>query len=305
MMTSTAGFPSAQAFRRSLNDRIRERAKVGARNTQQLHREFLLQRFLARVFAAPGGSWILKGGTGLLVRIPGARHSKDVDLLNPEALALDAVDELRALAAISIGDPFTFVLGTPTEMTGAAGLRVPVEAFLEATRIDGFTVDLSIDRHPVSRLERVHPHPVVEMPGLAVLPEFVLYPLPDQVADKVCAIYERHGDRQLPSTRFRDLLDLVLITMNLSLDAALTTTALASETARRGLALPDRMSVPGPEWELGYRAIARANSMDPALCDLTMALARTGSCLDPLLGHRIRTGTWNHFRGIWEPRRAD
>ncbi|WP_420811603.1 nucleotidyl transferase AbiEii/AbiGii toxin family protein [Nocardia mangyaensis] len=42
---------------------------------------------LARVFVDPFGPWILKGGTSLLVRIPGARHSQDLDLLHPDAAA--------------------------------------------------------------------------------------------------------------------------------------------------------------------------------------------------------------------------
>lgn len=33
----------------------------------------------------------------------------------------------------------------------------------------------------------------------------------DHVADKVAATYERHGEDRRPSTRFRDLVDLVAI----------------------------------------------------------------------------------------------
>jgi Nucleotidyl transferase AbiEii toxin, Type IV TA system len=168
---------------------------------------------------------------------------------------------------------------------GAAGVQVPVEVYLEAARLDGFTIDLSTDLHTVARLERTHPTPVVQMPGLPPLPEFVLYPLPDQVADKVCAMYELHGDRELPSTRFRDLVDLVLITMSFPLDAALTTAALASETARRRLTLPDTLTSPGPDWDRGYRAIARESRLraarDPGAQVALQDNNSTGRCARP------------------------
>ncbi len=83
-MNSPAG--SVTAFRRSLNDRIRVAARGRGVSAQQLQRQFLLQRFLARVFDMPDGPWVLKGGAGLLVRLPGARHSQAVDLACADAV---------------------------------------------------------------------------------------------------------------------------------------------------------------------------------------------------------------------------
>lgn len=67
------------AFARSLKDRIRNEATRRGRTTEQLRREFFLQRFLARVFTEPGQRWLLKGGASLLVRRPDARYSRDID----------------------------------------------------------------------------------------------------------------------------------------------------------------------------------------------------------------------------------
>ncbi|MBA2324515.1 MAG: nucleotidyl transferase AbiEii/AbiGii toxin family protein [Pseudonocardiales bacterium] len=53
------------------------------RTYNQVALEFALQRFLARVFADADSPWVLKGGTSLLVRLAGARHSRDLDLLHP------------------------------------------------------------------------------------------------------------------------------------------------------------------------------------------------------------------------------
>jgi hypothetical protein len=47
--------------------------------------------------------------------------------------------------------------------------------------------------------------PTVEQHG------YRAYPLVDHVADKVVATFEVHGETQRPSTRYRDLVDLVSI----------------------------------------------------------------------------------------------
>lgn len=67
------------AFNRSLKDRIRNETTPRGRTSEQLRREFFLQRFLARVFSEPGERWLLKGGASLLVRRPDARYSQDID----------------------------------------------------------------------------------------------------------------------------------------------------------------------------------------------------------------------------------
>jgi len=59
-------------------------------------------------------------------------------------------------------------------------------------------------------------------------------------------MYERHGPTATPSSRFRDLVDLVLIVSNVELDAAQKVTALATESRRRDLLLPARLETPDP-----------------------------------------------------------
>ena len=159
-MSTLAG--STAAFRRSLNDRIRATARARGVSAQQLQRQFLLQRFLARVFDVPDGPWVLKGGAGLLVRIPGARHSQDVDLARAGTDVATAVAELRELAGRDVGDPLRFVVGDPTSMTGARpGAQVRVDVYLGVTRFDRFPVDLATGGRLVTRLDHARPAPAV------------------------------------------------------------------------------------------------------------------------------------------------
>lgn len=237
-MSTPPKAPSPAAFRRSLGDRLRAESKHRGRPTADLRREFVFQRFLGRVFARPGGRWVLKGGTGLLVRIQEARHSKDVDLVVPgESFDLDeAVGALRSDIAHDAGDQLTFGIDSvvrPDDGQSAAMLRVT--CYAGAAPFERFTIDLSTRTHLVAAVDRVRPRPVLELAEAEPLPRFVLYPLPDQVADKVCAMYGRYGATNKSSTRYRDLVDLVLIATTNELDAALTMRAITTETSRMKL----------------------------------------------------------------------
>ena len=65
------------------------------------------------------------------------------------------------------------------------------------------------------------------------------YQLVDHIADKVAAMYELHGEARVPSTRYRDLVDLVAIVTGASVGAAEPATAITSAFERRGLFLPE------------------------------------------------------------------
>lgn len=49
-----------------------------------------------------------KGGIGLLTRLPGSRHSRDIDLLHLEADTRLAEDEIRVLGRRDLGDYLRF-----------------------------------------------------------------------------------------------------------------------------------------------------------------------------------------------------
>jgi hypothetical protein len=178
-------------------------------------------------------------------------------------------------------------------------VKVKVDTYLGTSLYCPFPIDLSTELSFVAQVERRRPRPVLDVPGIDPLPEFTLYPLPDQDADKVCAMYERHGPTATPSSRFRDLVDLVLIVSNLELDAGQTVQALTAESRRRGLSLPARLETPGPTWVDGYRAVARRTSLVSELHELPAALLAAGACFDPLLARKITTGVWEPQERRW------
>jgi predicted nucleotidyltransferase component of viral defense system len=291
------------AIRRSLGDRLRAEAKRRGRPAGDLRREFVFQRFLGRVFSQPENRWVLKGGTGLLVRLQEARYSKDIDLVVPgEPFDLDeAVEALRSGIRLDAGDHLAFAIDSVTrsdDCQSAAMLRVT--CYTGATPFEHFTIDLSTRTHIVAAVDRISPQPVLELTDADPLPRFVLYPLPDQVADKVCAMYDRYGATGKPSTRYRDLVDLVLITTMNELDAALTTQAIAKEADRRGCTLPRVLETPGSEWHASYPRAARDASLPAELRTLKGAIDAVAGCLNPVLAGTA-TGTWDPGSRVWGP----
>ncbi|MFD3591489.1 nucleotidyl transferase AbiEii/AbiGii toxin family protein [Nocardia sp. NPDC058640] len=262
-----------------------------------------MQRFLARVFAEPGMPWILKGGTGLLVRLPGARHSEDVDLLHLEADLEQAFAELRELTSATTAlDPLTFQVTKKDRDSefGSLTLRLRATPYFGTNPAQSFPIDLTSRRELVGAVDLITPVQVLDIEDVSAPPLFACYPLADQIADKVAAMYERHGARELPSTRWRDLADLLMLIRTVPFDAADTCAALAEQPARRpGLRLPAAVESPGEDWNTGYGKLAKTTTLPPELHSLDAALVVLGHCVNPLLDRSVETGTWNPVSRAW------
>ena len=124
---------SPQAFRRSLEDRLRGEAERRGVPMATLRTKLLMERLLARLFSRADAPWLLKGGYTFELRYrPRARATKDIDLSVPaerKAALSTVVDELRRAAELDLDDFLVFELGDPQrELQGppAGGARVPV-----------------------------------------------------------------------------------------------------------------------------------------------------------------------------------
>ena len=302
MTNPSRRYPTATDFRQAITQRIKSQAARTGRSAHELRREFLYQRFLARVFhPSSGDQWVLKGGVGLLIRLPIARFSQDIDLYNTSHGLTDAVANLRACVAIPDLDPLTFQIGQATRMSGAViGATITVEAYLGATMFGNFTIDLSTDLGHVGAVDRIRPAHVIDIDDISQPPVIQLCAMSDQIADKVCAMYCTYGIQQQPSSRYRDLVDLVLIIQSSAIDANETRAALTRQARVRGLTLPPAIRSPAPSWTNAYR---RQASHTPRLLqelhDLDAALTFTGRCLDPLLAETRTSGVWHPATASW------
>jgi hypothetical protein len=296
-MPDKDGYTSPANFRRALTDRLRNAAKESRWTLPQLQRQMAYDRLLERLYLVDQG-WIVKGATALLARDIGVRATIDIDMYR--GLAADIAErELREAAAKDIGDWFRFEVGPPHAVRNAAnGTRLPVTAYVGTTVWAEFHVDLvGSDVTMTGEPEDVPPLARVVMPDVEQH-GYRAYPLVDHIADKVAATFDRYGDSEAPSTRYKDLVDLVAIVTAASVEAEEQMTALASESHRRPVTLPPKFGVPDRElWERGYPAEA-GRSLLPVARTLDDALAVVRPFLDPLLDGTA-AGRWDPKRQGW------
>ncbi len=247
-------YESASAFNAALKQRLQEASDKGNYSVQELRRQFAYDRLLVRAFTFAPDRWILKGGGGLLARVPGqARHSMDIDLFYLGELET-AVSELQQVGVDdSIGDFFTFdILPSPQEFAnGAVGMNLTVAAFLGEREFQRFNIDLVVSSNMTQEPDFVTGLAPVLVPGLNVV-DYVVYPLVDHVADKHAAMIDTYGEGERPSSRYRDLVDLVLIATTNRIDALELRRALLSEYVHRGLSVPTGVESPSDAWGEGY-----------------------------------------------------
>jgi hypothetical protein len=262
----------------------------------QLQRQVAYDRLLERLYLVDGG-WVVKGATALMARDLGTRGTLDIDLYREVARELAEADVRRA-AVTDIGDWFRFEIGAGSPV-GNAGDRLRVNSVIGATTWAAFHVDLigsglRMTGHP----EDVPPLAKGAIPGVAQH-GYKAYPLVDHVADKVAATYERYGQARMPSTRYRDLVDLIAIVTGTSVRAEAQRIALASEFERRQLPLPETFDVPDRTlWEAGYNAEARRSLLTVGRT-LDEALPLIRRFIDPLL-NGTASGPWDRDLRQWQ-----
>ena len=195
----------------------------------QLQCHVAYDRLLERLYEFDR-NWVVKGATALMARELGTRGTLDIDLYREISLAAAEAD-LRLAAAADIGDWFRFEVGAATPVS-TVGVRLPVTSVIGTTTWARFHVDLiGSGLRMTGKPEHVPPLAENAIPEV-VQHGYQAYPLVDHVADKVAATYERYGTAGRPSTRYRDLVDLLSIVTGASVLAADQITALVSEFDR-------------------------------------------------------------------------
>jgi Nucleotidyl transferase AbiEii toxin, Type IV TA system len=288
-VTAADRYSTPTAFRRALTDRLKSLTGASRWTLPQLQRHVAYDRLLERLYQFDRG-WIVKGATALMARELGTRGTLDIDLYREISVAAAEAD-LRRAAASDVGDWFRFDVGAATPV-GNVGARLPVTSVIGTTTWAGFHVDLiGSGLRMTGQPEHVPPLAENAIPEVAQH-GYQAYPLVDHVADKVAATYERYGTAGMPSTRYRDLVDLVSIVAGASVPATDQITALVSEFERRQLRLPAAFDVPDRRlWEPGYAAEAR-RSLLTAGRTLNEALNLVKPFTDPLL-NQTATGHWD------------
>ncbi|WP_305787807.1 nucleotidyl transferase AbiEii/AbiGii toxin family protein [Symbioplanes lichenis] len=298
MTSPQSPYRTPDAARRAVTDKLRAEASAGSWPLADLQRQYAYDQLVERLYRTDD-RWVIKGATALLARRVSVRHTVDIDVYRTGAIN-DVEQQLREAAGLDIGDWMRFEVGPSTKLSaaGAQAAQTKIRSLIGTRLWAAFQVDIVADGIELS----AEPDVVPSLTSISTVGRkrkpWRVYPLVDHVADKVCAMVERHGGR--PSTRYKDLIDLVAITGRVAIAADAQAQALRKESRRRELALPPEFDVPDRGlWTGGYRAEARRTVGFSAL-DLDDALAAVKPFLDPLLSG-VATGTWNPTQHMWLP----
>lgn len=145
-----------------LEQAIKDAAKRSGRPVDRVLQEYWRSRFLARVFSENDSSFVLKGGTGLLARIPDARRTRDLDLAAAGVTTVEeAIEELIRLASRDEGDFFRFQYLTSerieVDVAYRKGACLKFEVFLGVKRLTVLNIDLVIGCTPTGEVDFLQP----------------------------------------------------------------------------------------------------------------------------------------------------
>lgn len=260
------------------------------------------RRFLSRVFSEGEESeWILKGGTGMLARVPSTRSTLDIDLYR-EGFTLDqALDDLRRLAGVDLGDHFRFVYtGHQASIGGEEqpytdGYRVSFDVYVGAQKKTQINIDLVIGVGVTAPVTSATPASGLALPRLTSHP-YRLYPVVDQIADKVCATMADYHGR--PSSREKDLVDLVVLATTQDISGHALQTAIAHETRLRQMGPINRFVVPS-NWGPAYAKMAKSVPYCADYRTVNQAQELVAAFIDPVLSGSASESTWTPASRTW------
>lgn len=313
MSESAQPYGSWKGIDQASKDVAKQRHRAGEAGSLTLNDQLLQMRFdrlLCRVFVDGHASrWMLKGGTALLARIPDSRRTQDLDLAPSDAALDDAIADLRERARQDLGDHITFEIATVkgTGVTDHQPYRdaqtVTFDCFDGTKKLGQVKVDVVAAPAPIGDVDLVEPSTRIDLPRPLPTVPWRLYPLVDQVADKVCATMATgYGDGSRRSTRVKDLADLVAIATTQKLDLRQLQLAIATERRRRRLDPFDRLDVPDG-WAHGYARLAAETKTLREYPTIDDALALVDDFVTPALREQpIPPGTtWAHGAGWHRP----
>jgi hypothetical protein len=292
-------YASAPPFRQALEARLGSASRAGGSSLARLRKEVVFERLLARLVAVAPERWILKGALALDYRFGDrARTTRDVDLA-VRGDETSATADLLAAQAVDLGDFFSFAVertGTLDRLADGAAVRFHVVAELAGRTFDEFVLDVGFDPPIGVEPDRLHGPELLAFAGIDPVVVRAL-PLEFAVAEKVHAYTRAYGNRMLASTRVKDLVDLVLIAGEASLDARHLRAALDVTFNHRAThPLPARLPRPEADWRVPYGRMCRDIGLEP---DLGAGQQLAASLVDPVLTGEVVAGSWDPAARSW------
>ena len=291
-------YASASAFRTALETRLNQEQSEGV-GVSRLRKRVVFERLLARLQAVAPDGWFLKGGFALELRLGvNARTTKDVDIdwaLEEE----EATELLLDAAAREMDDLFAFTVlrATADDDLAGGGQRWTVRAELAGREFERVAIDIGVGNPPVVAPDSVVSSHLLEFAGIApvVVPALAVE---QHLAEKLHA-YSRTYAGDQPSSRVKDLVDMVVIARTTSIEADRLSEAVRSIFDRRAThAIPQSLESPPPDWARSWRALV---THLPADGELLAGFDTAAAFWEPVLAGAAAGMVWDAAGAGWQP----
>jgi hypothetical protein len=261
-------YGTATAFRRALEDRLKDMSRQESVDFQRLRRQVAFDRLLARFFSSADTPWILKSGYAMELRIKAARATKDIDLTmhheffvpsnRPKERNQAVLQLLQKHAQADLSDYFAYNIGQAMmDLTAPiyGGARFPVEVRMDGRIFAKFHVDVALGDPLLEPLEAIQGRDWLSFAGIPK-PTLQMISREQQFAEKLHAYtLPRKG---VTNTRVRDLIDMILLIHSRDLSTPKVAHALRLTFDRRKThPIPDAILPPPADWERPYAAMAK------------------------------------------------
>lgn len=166
--------------------------------------------------------------------------------------------------------------------------------------MQAIAIDLVIDEVPLEGAEAVSPADRIDVKGLDTC-DYLVYPVGAALADKFCALAERHNGRA--SSRVKDLVDIVVYTLTCDIDGTDLQARLRREMAVRKIGPIESFAIP-QEWAnpqaRQFAKLCAQTGIPTRLHDIGEASKLAAKLLDPALEQRCGGLCWDHESLNWE-----
>lgn len=291
---------------RALEMAVKEAAKKSKQDVGKAIDDFYHGRLLERIFSEPSPSFILKGGRSMLARYVDVRRTRDSDLLFDGKNLQDAVDELKRLAAIDLGDhlEYRFVSDDPIvqDEDYRDGRRVTFTPVLGgAKELSNVAIDLVLDDVFTGEPEALAPANRLNIPSLPVY-DYWLFPVVNSLCDKISAIMQKRENGQ-ESSRVRDLSDLIFYILIEPIAADELLDNLLREMRVREIEQPTEFTIPKSwhgRYAQDYSNNARESRLPSELCVVGNVEGFVKHFIGPVLARDVQGKIWDPDTLLWK-----
>jgi hypothetical protein len=292
-------YATATAFRTALEQRLLSTARESGVPLVRLRKLVVFDRLLARLVVVGSGRWTLKGAVALQFRLGTQfRTTMDLDLARYDGASAARAD-LLAAESLELGDYFGFATRqlrplNPEIQRGV--VRYHVTAQVAGRPFEDITVDISLSDPVVAEPELLRGPNLLAFADIAPV-EAPTLPLPLHIADKVHAYTRAHAGH--PSTRVKDLVNLVVIARFLAVRAGELSRAIEAIFTGYGThPLPSALPPPPAQWHAPFATFADDVGLEP---EVGVAYGHARAFLDPVLSHAVADdATWYPERQTWD-----